>query len=177
MGLFDKKPKIFKGIAPPKIRVEKVPVPAQRPKLAPKGPSRASSHSSSPRPSPQRTSRADDAPRDRKRKAAPAQKRVSPVASSRVDFGSDSGSEDDEDWVKSLDSRKRRKRGRLEDGRYVDPNRRLKDPRALEEVVEGEVIHAAEVASVKLKCEPVLGAKEDEVGVELRYPSLQKPER
>lgn len=176
MGLFDKKPKVFKGIAPPKIRVEKVPVPQR--KLAPKGPSRASSHSSSPRPSPQPSSRADDAPRNRKRKAAPAQKRISPVASSRVDFGSDSGSEDDEDWVKSLDSRKRRKRGRLEDGRYVDPNRRLVDPRALKGVVEGEeVIHAAEVASVELKCEPVLGAKEGEVGVELRYPSMQKPER
>lgn len=176
MGLFDKKPKVFKGIAPPKIRVEKVPVPQR--KLASKAPSRASSHSASPRPSPQPTSRTDDAPRDRKRKAAPAQKRVSPVASSRVDFGSDSGSEDDEDWIKALDSRKRRKRGRLEDGRYVDPNRRLMDPRAMEGVVEEkDIIHAAEVASVELKCEPVLGAKEDEVGVELRYPSMQKPER
>lgn len=170
MGLFDKKAKVFKGVAPPKIRVEKVPNP--RPKLTPKAPSRASSHSSSPRPSPQPPTRADD----RKRKtAARAPKRISPAA--RVDFGSDSGSEDDEDWVRALDSRKRRRRGRLEDGRYVDPNRRLKHPRALEEAVEGEVIHAAEVASVELKCEPVLGAKEDEVAVKLRYPSLQKPER
>lgn len=175
MGLFDKKAKVFKGVAPPKIRVEKVPIPATRPKLTPKAPSRASSHSSSPRPSPQLPPRAA-ASDDRKRKTSVrAPKRISPVA--RVDFGSDSGSEDDEDWVRALDSRKRRKRGRLGDGRYVDPNRRLKHPRALGEVVEGEVIHAAEVASVELKCEPVLGAKKDEVAVELRYPSLQKPER
>lgn len=173
MGLFDKKPKFLKGVAPPKIRVEKVPVP-QRPKLTPKAPSRASSHSASPRPSPQPAETA----RDRKRKtSARPQKRISPVASSRVDFGSDSG-EDDEDWVRALDARKPKKRGKLDDGRYVDPNRRLKHPKALEEVVGGvQVIHAAEVASVELKCEPVLGAKVDEVAVELRYPSLQDPER
>lgn len=177
MGLFDKKPKFLKGVAPPKIRVEKVPVKPQRPKLTPKAPSRASSHSASPQPNSK--SRPDPQQPDRKRKtSARPPKRVSPVASSRVDFGSDSGSEDDEDWVRALDSRKRRKRGRLEDGRYVDPNRRLRHPRATEGEVEGlEVIHAAEVASLELKCEPVLGAKEDEVAVGLRYPSLQKPER
>ncbi|SPO02936.1 related to protein-lysine N-methyltransferase [Cephalotrichum gorgonifer] len=194
MGLFDKKPKFLKDIAPHKIRVEKVAVaPKPRPKLAPKAPSRASSYSSSPQPtSSSRTSAstpataADDRRRsaaasaERKRKPAPPPKRsrVSPVASSRVDFGSDSGSEDDEDWIGALDSRKRQKRGKLEDGRYVDPNRRLKHPRALEGAVRGlDLIHAAQVASLELKCEPVLGARRDEVAVELQYPSLQKPER
>ncbi|MBE3048790.1 hypothetical protein IMZ48_41090 [Candidatus Bathyarchaeota archaeon] len=173
MGLLDKKPKskVFKSVAPPKLRVEKVLKPAARQKLTPKPPSRAtsSSHSSSPQP----PSRPAD---DRKRKTpARAPRRISPVT--RVDFGKESESENDDDWQESLESRKRRKRGRLEDGRYVDPNRKLKHPRALEEAVEGEVIHAAAVASVELKCEPVLGAKEDEVEVELRYPSMQKPER
>lgn len=198
MGLFDKKPKIFQGVQAARIRVEKVPIP-QKPKppksssnlLKPssRATSRSSSAHPSPRPSPQPSSSSANAAAaareakyvDRKRKAAstPNKSRSSPaVSTSRVEFDSDSGSGDDDDWLGALNSRKRQKRGKLDDGRYVDPNRSLRHKKAFEHRIEGlRFIHAADVASLALKCTPVLGAKEDEVAVRLQYPSLQRRER
>ncbi|PKS13265.1 hypothetical protein jhhlp_000036 [Lomentospora prolificans] len=192
MGLFDKKPKLFKGVPAATIRVEKVPIP-QKPKpktlqhssnsLKPssRATSRSSSAHLSPRPSPQPSAATYEAKHiERKRKStAPHKSRASPsVTTSRIEFDSDSNSEDDNDWIGALNSRNRQKRGRLDDGRYVDPNRSLRHKKAFESRVEGlKFIHAADVASVALKCSPVLGAKNDEVAVRLQYPSLQRREK
>jgi H3 lysine-79-specific histone-lysine N-methyltransferase len=93
-----------------------------------------------------------------------------------VEFDKDSDGDDD-DWVNAIDARKRQRRGTSE-GRFVDFSRSLRQEGAFGE--DGErllFVHAADVASLALNCVPVLGAAEEEVAVELQYPSLQPRER
>lgn len=183
-------------VDPPKIRIEKVAVerPPPPPKSKPKPPrsrSRAraratpASSSSSPavsRPSPQLPSARHDSDSPhppssderrpaRKRKATP---RPAP-ATDRVAFDKDSDNEDDA-WM-SLDPRKRLHRATA-DSRSPDPNRKLRDPRAFEGRNEHlRFVHAIQVASLETKCVPVMGAQEEDVAIELQYPSLQPRER
>ncbi|GJN78170.1 nucleosomal histone H3-Lys79 methylase [Purpureocillium lilacinum] len=180
----------------PKIRIDKVVVerpPPPKPKQ-PRPAASSSSARSSPaaghRPSPKPPSAAarhkshspypsssDEKRLERKRKAGrdgAALSRPSP-ASDRVAFDKDSDNEDD-GWM-NLDGRKRQRRGTV-DGRFVDPNRKLRNARAFEGRNDKlKFIHATEVASLESKCVPVMGAQKEDVAIELQYPSLQPRER
>lgn len=142
---------------------------------------------------------------DRKRKlVSRAAHRASP-ASDRIEFGKDSDTDDD-DWEATLNEREHRKRKRLNGSQHVDLDRQLLHPALRETLprskdgeakegsdkdagddgakkVEGRdlkklrIIHAKDVASVALKCVPVLSATEDEVLVELQYPGTRHRER
>ncbi|KAI9148012.1 Histone-lysine N-methyltransferase, H3 lysine-79 specific [Paramyrothecium foliicola] len=180
-------------VEPPKIRIEKVvvdrPAPKPKPKPKPKAPSVSNgSASRSPsvnRPSPKPLLRqksnspypssSDEKRLERKRKAGtPSTARRSPV-SDRVEFDKDSDAEDDA-WM-NLDSHKRQRKGTA-DGRFVDPNRKLKYSKAFEKRPEGlKFIHAVEVASLESKCVPIMGAQKEDVAIELQYPSMQPRER
>jgi [histone H3]-lysine79 N-trimethyltransferase len=177
-------------IDPSRLRVEKVVVQASKPKPKPQPLKSGSSKPSRPSPISQSLraksaspypSSSDDRRLDRKRKAGPAPPRKSP-ASDRIAFDKDSESDNDEDWVSALDARKRLRRA-LDDGRLVDENRSLRQVKSFAEPTnELRLINAADVASLKLaslkdKCKPVLGANEDEVEVQLQYPSKHKQER
>ncbi|KAL5598650.1 uncharacterized protein BROUX77_006484 [Berkeleyomyces rouxiae] len=110
----------------------------------------------------------------RKRKANSAQ----PRSPSRVLFDSSSESEDDDNWLDAIDTSNRKKRARMavED----DPNRVVIERCAYEDRARQmgrNLVHAADLASLALKCTPVLGAKSDQVRVELQYPSLYPRER
>ncbi|KAI1075429.1 histone H3-K79 methyltransferase [Whalleya microplaca] len=175
MPIFNQKSKL--KAAPREIRVEKVVVPSKpRSSLTPNGLRTSSSqYSSSPRPSPNpRVSRpksaspypssAEERWAGRKRKAPTSTPRDSPA------FGNDSESEEDGDPFK--------KRMRCSESRSVDLNRRLRHKKAFgDEVREPRIVHAADIASVATKCPPISGAKEDEIKIELQYPSRCKPER
>ncbi len=140
---------------------------------------------------------------DRKRKLVRAAVHRPSPASDRVEFGKDSDTEDD-DWEATLNEREHRKRKRLNDDRHVDLNRHLVHPvllatvpRKKEEVAASagagggdglekaqgldakklDIIHARDVASLALKCVPVLNAAEDEVVAELQYPGSRHRER
>jgi len=125
---------------------------------------------------------------NRRKRRAPSSRSA---ASETVKFSSDddSGSEHGGAWEDSLGARhKRRKRDGA--GRPVDLGRRLRHPAlwAGEEKGEEEeeeedggegraMIHAADVASLELKCEPTLGVAAQDVALELRYPGSRHPER
>lgn len=197
MPLLGGKSNKFK-VDPPKIRIEKViverPTPPT-PKARPKPRSRCSaaaasvSSSSSPatsRPSPRLPSvrhdsnsphppSSDERRLARKRKAAGAAASRPSPASDRVAFDKDSDNEDD-GWM-SLDSRKRQRQGTA-DGRFVDPNRKLRNSRAFEGRNQHlQFVHAVHVASLEAKCVPVMGAQKEDVAIELQYPSLQPREK
>lgn len=184
---------------PPKIRIEKVVVdrpapPKPKPKpqsLVPRNgsPASAASRSSSlHRPSPKPSAAAarhksaspypsssDERRLERKRKAGGAAPVRRSPASDRVEFDKDSDAEDD-GWM-SLDTRKRQRKGTA-DGRFVDPDRHLKYSKAFIERDEDlEFIHAADLASIKTKCNPAMGARPEDVAIELQYPSLQRREK
>lgn len=101
---------------------------------------------------------------------------------------SDSEPDDDDDWSERLYAHNNRwKRARTEP---ADPARRLRHPclwtgeadgqEGREGYVDAEkvdVVHAAEVASLELKCQPVMGLGPEEVAVGLRYPGSNFLER
>ncbi|KAH7037657.1 histone-lysine N-methyltransferase, H3 lysine-79 specific [Microdochium trichocladiopsis] len=162
--------------APTAIRREKVVV-QQKPKprpatsttssaarsLAPPPNGYARSKSGSPYPS-----SADE--RSRKRKAIISTPRDSPAFD---DDSSDDGAEDD-DPFSSVHHNKRLRANGLK----TDVNRKLRHKKAFgDEVREPRIVHGADVASTKNNCPPIFGAKEDEVAVELQYPSNSKPEK
>lgn len=167
MGLFGQKAKL--QTAPPTVRVEKVavpikprpsPIPSSRGLRAPFSkklsvhPATSRSKSISPYPS------SSDEPRlDRKRKAVTSTPRDSPV------FGNDTESEDD-------DGDPFRKRMRRSDGRLLDVNRKLRHKKAFgDSVRKPYMIHAADIASRATKCPVIAGARDDEVAIEVQYPS------
>lgn len=183
-------------VEPPKIRIEKVVVERPAPSK-PKSRSRpqqsstggASSSRSSPaavRPSPRPSaarhqsnspypSSADERRLERKRKAGSASASRPSPGKDRIAFDKDSDNEDD-GWM-NLDTRKRQRRGTA-DGRFVDPNRRLRNSRAFEGRNDSlQFIHAVDVASLEAKCVPVMGAQKEDVAIELQYPSLQPREK
>ncbi|KAI1331175.1 histone methylation protein DOT1-domain-containing protein [Xylariaceae sp. FL0255] len=190
MGLFGAKSKLT--AQPAKIRVEKVAVPS-KPKPGPSrsgsnlkpplsnsrasssthlSPAASSSSRLSPNPRGSRPKSASPYPSssderriERKRKAITSTPRDSPA------FGNDSDSdEEDGDPFK--------KRVRRSDGRSVDLNRRLRHKRAFgEENRAPEIIHAADIASRATNCPSIPGAKDDEVAIEVQYPSRCARER
>ncbi|KAI0400862.1 histone methylation protein DOT1-domain-containing protein [Xylaria palmicola] len=178
MGLFGQKAKL--KTAPPAVRVEKVVVATKpRPSPTPTSNPRASSaaHLSLPaKPSPRpRTSRpkssspypssSDERRVDRKRKAVTSTPRDSPV------FGNDSESEDD-------DGDPFRKRMRRSDGRLIDVNRKLRHKKSFsDEIRRPNTIHAADIASRATNCPPIPGARDDQVAIEVQYPSRCARER
>lgn len=187
MRLFGSKNNKFK-VDPPKIRIEKVvvdrPSPKPKPKANPAALSGSASRSSSHRPSPKPVVRqkshspypssSDEKRLERKRKAGSVSvSRRSPV-NERIEFDKDSDAEDD-GWM-NLDANKRQRKS-TEDG-YLDSSRKLRSTRAFEDRVDGlSFIHAVDVASLELKCVPVMGAQKEDVAIELQYPSLQPREK
>lgn len=200
MGILAQKSK-FK-IAKPTIRVEKVAVEVPQPKAKPKH--RAADRDGqvsggSPRPQPRVRASASPLPavassslsphgglsssgssngyRKRKASSAGPAPRRSP-ASDRVSWDQESDSEDENAWEETLDDRKRQRTTDSE--RIEDPNRKLVSPALIDPPPDGRdlrLIHAADVASLKLKCTPSLGAPESEVRVGLQYPGLRQRER
>ncbi|KAI1180451.1 histone methylation protein DOT1-domain-containing protein [Nemania sp. FL0916] len=176
MGLFGKS-KV--QAAAPTMRVEKVVVPTKpRPKPISLNSARASStHLSVPaklQPNP-RTSRpksaspypssSDERRIERKRKAVTSTPRDSPV------FGNDTESEDE-------DGDPFRKRMRRSAGRPLDVNRRLRHKKAFgDETRKPSIIHAADIASRATGCPQISGTKDDEVAIEVQYPSRCARER
>ncbi|KAI1421692.1 histone methylation protein DOT1-domain-containing protein [Xylaria sp. FL1777] len=178
MGLFGQKSKLKK--APAAMRVERVLVPGKsRPSLVPSNSVRASSVRPSPltklSPNPGTSrpksaspypSSSDERRIERKRKAMSSTPRDSPA------FGNDTDSEDD-------DADPFRKRMRQSDSRpVVDENRKLRHKKAFgDDVRKPNIIHAADIASRATKCPPIPGAKDDEVAIEVQYPSRCARER
>ncbi|KAM7202271.1 histone-lysine N-methyltransferase [Naviculisporaceae sp. PSN 640] len=117
----------------------------------------------------------------RKRRAIASSR--SPASPSFMESDDEDGG--DEDWEAVMDARKRRKM--MEDQLVrVDPSRSLRHPRIWtgEETVVGDkmsappaIIHAVDVASLQLKCQPALGLKADNVAVRLQYPGGRYPEK
>ncbi|TLD04897.1 uncharacterized protein PgNI_09465 [Pyricularia grisea] len=110
--------------------------------------------------------------------AAAGAPRRSPANSDRVTWDQESDSEDDDAWEDTLDDRKRQRTTDSE--RTEDPNRRLVSPALTDPPPDGKdlrLIHAADVASLKLKCTPSLGAPASDVRVALQYPGLRQRER
>ncbi|KAK0388464.1 hypothetical protein NLU13_4708 [Sarocladium strictum] len=176
----------FKSAAP-KIRVEKVAAPSKPPPNAPKSFTSASARANLTRspalkPSPNRSknsspllSSSDERRPDRKRKAGTASSSRRSPASDRVEFDKDSDGEDD-GWM-SLETRKRQRRA-VSDSSSIDSKRKLKNPKSFDKTQKPlKLIHAEEIASLATGCVAVMGAKEDEVALELQYPSLQPRER
>ena len=86
------------------------------------------------------------------------------------DSSDDDGDEDDDPFST--------RNKRLRRSASVDVNRKLRHKKAFgDEERDSHIIHAADIASVATGCPPILGAQDDEVGVELQYPSRCKPER
>jgi H3 lysine-79-specific histone-lysine N-methyltransferase len=188
MGLFGQKAKL--NTAPPAVRVEKVIVPS-KPRPSP-GPLSSSSSTAGARSSssaairtPLSTKKLSPNPRmvrpksaspypsssderrlvsknDRKRKVvARSTPRDSPVL-----FGDDTESEDEEDCDPF------RKRMRRNDGRLVDVNRKLRHKKAFaDDVRKPNIIHAADIASRAAKCPQIPGVKDEEIPIEVQYPS------
>ncbi len=195
MGVFNQKSK-FKPAAPT-IRKEVVvldatarkppprpskPLPSPRPGSL-RVPSSASRKSRTPSSGAQRPNRksaspyppsssSDEKRLERKRKLSTH--RPSP-ASDRVEFDKDD-SDSDDGWEDALDTAKRRKSGQ----RCADLDRRLAAPLDDEDGHTRDVsrmIHAADVACLRLGCVPLLGADKSEVAVELQYPGSRQRER
>lgn len=77
----------------------------------------------------------------------------------------------------TLDTNKRQRKA-TEDGGFIDSNRKLKSARAFEHRLDSRsFIHAVDVASLELKCVPVMGAQKEDVAIKLQYPSLQPREK
>jgi H3 lysine-79-specific histone-lysine N-methyltransferase len=182
MGILGKKsnPKA----APQTIRVEKVvvpPKPKPRSSLAPpNGNLRATSSSgkftSSPRLSPNprsgrlQSSSPYPSSSDEKRAAERKRKAINTPRDSPL-FGTDADDSDEDD-----DDPFHKRRKLVSDSR--DQNRRLQHKKSFGDVItETQIIHAADLASVKTGCAPIFGAREDEVAIELQYPSRCRPER
>lgn len=182
MGLFGQKAKLQTAL--PTVRVEKVVVPSKpvkpRPSPIPSSAHRVLSKKLSPH---QRASTgtgtsasrpksispypsSSDEPRlERKRKAVTSTPRDSPV------FDNDTESEDD-------DGDPFRKRMRRSDGRLLDVNRKLRHKKAFGDGVRKPyIIHAADIASRATKCPVIAGARDDEVAIEVQYPSCCARER
>ncbi|OAA67063.1 histone methylation protein [Niveomyces insectorum RCEF 264] len=143
---------------------------------------------------------------DRKRKLVSASAHRSSPASDRIDFDGDSDT-GDEDWEAALNAQEQRKRLRLRSNHSVDLDRRLVHPVLRgtlpgngtkedggdkvcgdegkgegekpqeQNAPEPDLIHAESVASVALKCVPVLNAAVEDVLVELQYPGSPHRER
>ncbi|KAL1844409.1 hypothetical protein VTJ49DRAFT_88 [Mycothermus thermophilus] len=123
------------------------------------------------KPSPDASRSSSPPPRKRRQ---PTSARASPATVALSD--SEPGSDDDDDWRERLDPNKRAKRART----VEDPDRRLRHPRLWSGDGADErpaIVHAAEVASLEDKCQPVMKLARDEVGVELRYPGSRYMER
>lgn len=127
------------------------------------------------------SSATDEAPTNRRKRRAQSSRSA---ASDAVKFSDDdSESEDGGAWEDSLGARhKRRKRDGA--GRAVDLSRKLRHPEIWtggDEERDGDglpaLIHAANVASLNLKCQPTLGVAADDVALKLRYPGSRYPER
>ncbi|KPM34713.1 Histone-lysine N-methyltransferase, H3 lysine-79 specific [Neonectria ditissima] len=187
MRLFGNKNNKFK-VDPPKIRIEKVvvdrPSPKPKPKPKPALSGSASRSSSAQRPSPNPVARqkshspypssSDEKRLERKRKAGSVSVSRRSPASERIEFDKDSDGEDD-GWM-NLDASKRQRKST--DESYLDSTRKLRSVRAFEDRVDGlNFIHAVDVASLELKCVPVMGAQKEDVAIELQYPSLQPREK
>ncbi|KAI0976241.1 histone methylation protein DOT1-domain-containing protein [Xylaria arbuscula] len=178
MGLFGQKSKL--KAAPAVMRVEKVVIASKaRPSLIPGNSARTSSAHLSPManrsPNP-RTSRpkssspypssSDERRVERKRKAVTSTPRDSPA------FGNDTDSDDD-DVDPFL-----QKRMRLSESRPVDVNRQVRHKKAFgDDVRKPNVIHAADIASRATKCPAIPGTKDNEVAIEVQYPSRCARER
>ncbi|KAH6893477.1 putative histone H3 methyltransferase [Thelonectria olida] len=196
MRLFGNKNSKIKA-DPPKIRIEKVPVnrPAAKPKPKPKptiaasASAPASRSSSTNRLSPKASagrqksrspypSSAEDTGHDRKRKANRLSTPRRSPAADRIEFGNseDEGEAEDDNWL-NLESTSKRQRKSPEDG-VLDSARKLKSSRAFQGRIKGlSYIHAVDVASLELKCVPVMGAQKEDVAIELQYPSMQPREK
>ncbi|KAI0128782.1 putative histone H3 methyltransferase [Xylariales sp. AK1849] len=192
MGILGQKSKV--KAAPQSLRIEKVvvqqskprpqPKPKPRSSLAPNGSLRASSssgklsasprlspnprfgngrpHSTSPYPS---SSDERRIAAERKRKAI----RSTPRDSPRFGDDTDDSDEDDDDPF--------HKRRKLVSASR-DPNRKLRHKKAFgDESRDTKIIHAADLVSIKTGCPPMFGAADDEVAIELQYPSRCQPER
>ncbi|KAK9781834.1 putative Histone-lysine N-methyltransferase, H3 lysine-79 specific [Seiridium cardinale] len=105
---------------------------------------------------------------ERKRKVPLPRKDSTPM------WGSDD-SGDDDDQVEHALTGKRRK----VITEWKDPNRRLRHKKAFgDDIREPKIIHGADLASVATGCPPAFfGAPEDEVAVDVQYPSRTRPER
>ncbi|KAK4123848.1 histone-lysine N-methyltransferase, H3 lysine-79 specific [Parathielavia appendiculata] len=111
-----------------------------------------------------------------RKRRGPANSR-SPATASPAPALSDSepGSDDEDDWRDRVDPSKRRKRAHTE-----DPDRRLRHPSLWSGQGEEDkpgIVHAADVASLADRCQPVMYLTPDEVVVRLRYPGAKYPER
>lgn len=62
---------------------------------------------------------------------------------------------------------------------WQDPNRRVRHKKAFgDSIREPKIIHGADLASIATGCSPAfVGAPENEVAVEVQYPSRTRPER
>lgn len=186
MGILGQKSKIKP--APQTITVQKVVVPpkATKPRSS-LGPSSSSSNGLrapsskagnasrlSPNPRLARTKSASPYPSSSDEKRAAERKRkvvTSTPRDSPAFADDDDDSEDDED-----DDPFRKRRKLIDD--TGDANRKLRHKRAFDDKIrDSRIVHAAQLASVETDCEPIFGAKEDEVAVELQYPSRCKPEK
>lgn len=131
--------------------------------LAPPANGHARAKSGSPYPS-----SADE--RSRKRKAVISTPRDSPAFD---DDSSDGGADDDDPFSTTRHHKRMRP-----NGMKIDLNRKLRHKKAFgDETRAPRIVHGADVASTKNNCPPIFGAKEDEVAVELQYPSNCKPEK
>ncbi|CAJ2506334.1 Uu.00g004640.m01.CDS01 [Anthostomella pinea] len=177
MGIFSRKSKL--KAEPPPMRVEKVVVPSKprttlRPTRSLPASASSSSHLSPSAPIPPKRRRRHSTPPSSDEKGRARLKRKVATSSTSRDspaFGNDSESdEEDGDPFK--------KRLRRADARTVDVNRRVRHKKAFGDTVrEPRIIHAADRASRATGCPPITGAKDDEVAIELQYPSRCARER
>ncbi|KAH6654312.1 histone methylation protein DOT1-domain-containing protein [Truncatella angustata] len=107
---------------------------------------------------------------ERKRKAPPPRKDSTPMWG---DDDDDDGDDDDQ-WKSALTGKRRKVVTE-----WKDPNRRLRHKKAFgDDLREPKIIHGADLASIKTACSPAFaGAPEDEVAVQVQYPSRTRPER
>ncbi|KAI0166150.1 histone methylation protein DOT1-domain-containing protein [Xylariaceae sp. FL1272] len=102
---------------------------------------------------------------ERKRKAVTITPRDSPA------FGNDSDSEDE-------DGDPFKKRVRRNDGRPIDLNRKLRHRKGFgDDIRKVDIIHAADMASRAAGCPAIPGARDNEVAIEVQYPSRCVRER
>ncbi|KAL2135466.1 hypothetical protein VTI74DRAFT_8452 [Chaetomium olivicolor] len=125
-------------------------------------------------PEPRRAVSSSAATNPARKRRAPANNRSSANASPALSE-SEAGSDDDDDW-REINPNKRRRRAYTE-----DPDRPLRHPKlwmGQDEVgVKLPIVHAADVASLEDRCQPVMGLGRDEVRVRLRYPGSNYLER
>ncbi|KAK3302303.1 histone H3-K79 methyltransferase-like protein [Chaetomium strumarium] len=124
-------------------------------------------------------------PGRKRRTPASASSRSPAAIASPALSDSEPGSDDDDDWRERLDPTKRRKRTHT--STEVDPNRRVLHPKIWSGQGQGEaghddgdrlgIVHSADVASLRDKCQPVMSLAQDDVGVSLRYPGANFLER